>query len=298
MGVSDLLTWEGVRALATCEALNMPSSPLLLARFDPARPPIKSAEKAHWARTAIPMVPQAGDIVYARTAWRHPWRAQLVTTITAPVVLVTTFYDPMIQAHATAEMFQPGSPIQHWFGVQVLATHPQLTPMPVGVEGSIVPFLQMTEQRSRREIPLYLNFALQHQGFAGDPLRVGLWQHFKSEPWVVAEPWTRGGEAHYVEQLGRSRFVLSPPGLGWDCYRTYEAIAMGAIPIVQRKPPATDVCEDLPVLLVDDWREVTPTRLAHEWEHRRPGDTRTLTLTYWREQIQAAAMRCQMEMTH
>ena len=89
--------------------------------------------------------------------------------------------------------------------------------------------------------------------------------------------------------MGRSKFVLSPAGNAWDCYRTYEAIHMGAIPIVKRCRPISDVCEDLPVLMVDDWNEISPERLEREWETRQPKDTRTLTLGYWRERIQEMA---------
>jgi hypothetical protein len=64
---------------------------------------------------------------------------------------------------------------------------------------------------------------------------------------------------------------------------------MGAIPIVRRQRPASDVCEPLPVLMVDDWREVTPERLRREWDQRQAKDTRTMTLSYWREQIQGKA---------
>jgi hypothetical protein len=45
------------------------------------------------------------------------------------------------------------------------------------------------------------------------------------------------------------------------------------------------VCEGLPVLLVDDWSEVTPERLAHEWAKDRSTDVSRLTLSYWRTQI-------------
>lgn len=287
----DYLTWEGIRNLATCEALTVSTSLLAFATYDQNRPPVKTAQQRAWYGTAVQMQPGPGDIVFARTAWRAPWRSWMVQQIKAPVVLVSTFYDPMIKPIAVEEMFPLGSPIKRWFAVQVLTTHPLLTPMPLGVEGSIVPLLESTERHERREIPLYLNFARSHQGFTGDPLRKALWNHFAPLPWVAADPWTKGTEAHYVSQLGKSRFVLSPPGLAWDCYRTYEAIAMGAIPIVQRKSPATDVCEALPVLLVDDWDEVTPERLAHEWDARAPKDTRTLTLSYWRDRIQATARR-------
>lgn len=289
MDLSDLLTWQGIRALASVEALNL-GQQMALVEMDHRRPPIKWAHQRHWVKQARPTTPTAGTIVYARAAWRAPWRSQLVQRIQAPVVLLTTFYDPTIKECATEEMFQDGSPIRHWFGVQAATTHPMLTAMPVGVEGHIVPMIQSTEQRATRDIPLYLNFKIDHTvQHAGEPVRQTLWRQFAPQPWVTADPWVKSGEAPYLRQLGRSRFVLSPPGFGWDCYRTYEAVAMGAIPIVQRKQPMTDVCESLPCLLVDDWAEVTQERLAREWENKQPKDTRTLTLTYWRERILEAA---------
>lgn len=55
------------------------------------------------------------------------------------------------------------------------------------------------------------------------------------------------------------RFVLSPPGNGYECHRTYEAIILGAIPIVQLhprkelRPLIAQVYQDLPVVFVEDY---------------------------------------------
>jgi hypothetical protein len=38
----------------------------------------------------------------------------------------------------------------------------------------------------------------------------------------------------FMEVLGRSWLVLSPEGLGWDCYRHYEACLAGSVPIINR----------------------------------------------------------------
>jgi hypothetical protein len=51
-------------------------------------------------------------------------------------------------------------------------------------------------------------------------------------------------------------FVLSPFGNGMDCHRTWEALCLGCIPIV-RAPNFSKMFEDLPVLSVRDWREVS-----------------------------------------
>jgi hypothetical protein len=63
----------------------------------------------------------------------------------------------------------------------------------------------------------------------------------------------------YRELLRQSQFVLSPPGNGADCHRTWEALYMGAVPIVLKKFwPFQEI--NLPVLIVEDWEDV-PSRV-------------------------------------
>lgn len=287
--MDDLLTWQGIRSLAQVEACNI-GQKLLFMAMDPQMPPVKWHAQRKWARDGKRRTPKAGGIIYARTSWRAPWRAQMVESLRVPVVLVTTFSDPAIKPMAVDEMFQPGSPIRHWFGIQAHTTHPQLTAMPMGVEGHMVPILAAGERRAVRDIPLYLNFRTQHAFQRAEVIRPVLWQRLApQDSWVTADAWDDTSPAKYVSQLGRSQFVLSPPGFAWDCYRTYEAIAMGAIPIVQRRRPVTDHLEALPALLVDDWSEVTRERLQREWDARAPKDCTTLTMAYWRERITEVA---------
>jgi hypothetical protein len=58
----------------------------------------------------------------------------------------------------------------------------------------------------------------------------------------------------HVELLKQSCFVVSPPGNGIDCHRTWEAIYLGAVPVVLRRfwPFAAYA---LPVLVAEDWDE-------------------------------------------
>ena len=59
----------------------------------------------------------------------------------------------------------------------------------------------------------------------------------------------------YRKLTSDSKFVLSPPGNGADCHRTWEAIYLGAIPIVLRKFwPFIGL--DLPVIVLDSWEEL------------------------------------------
>ena len=59
----------------------------------------------------------------------------------------------------------------------------------------------------------------------------------------------------YRKLVLRSKYVLSPPGNGPDCHRTWEAIYLGAIPIVHQNS-WPDFGSELPVEIVKDWTEV------------------------------------------
>ncbi|MEM1282614.1 MAG: hypothetical protein AAGG81_03590, partial [Chlamydiota bacterium] len=50
-----------------------------------------------------------------------------------------------------------------------------------------------------------------------------------------------------------------------DCHRTWETLLMGAIPIV-RSSTLDRMYEDLPVLIIDNWEEITPQLLNKTYE--------------------------------
>jgi len=51
-------------------------------------------------------------------------------------------------------------------------------------------------------------------------------------------------------------FVISPHGNGLDCHRTWEALCLGCITIV-RESPLDPLYDELPVLIVKEWSDVT-----------------------------------------
>jgi hypothetical protein len=72
-------------------------------------------------------------------------------------------------------------------------------------------------------------------------------------------PWPSAGAVEsFVRNISSAYFVESPPGMGSDCYRHYEAMLVGAIPVVSRTSLSYPVFEGLPHLPVDDWNDVTP----------------------------------------
>src|SRR5690606_33447515 len=77
---------------------------------------------------------------------------------------------------------------------------------------------------------------------------------------------------------------FSPRGAGLDCYRTWEALLLGTIPIV--KTSTLDAAYDgLPVLIVDDWKIIIKEFLEEKWkemmESRKKWHWEKLYRPYW-----------------
>jgi hypothetical protein len=84
----------------------------------------------------------------------------------------------------------------------------------------------------------------------------------------------------------RYSFVLSPHGNGLDCHRTWEAIILGCIPIV-KKSNIDSLYDDLPVLIVNHWNEVTKELLNNTIISFKDKNFnfKKITLEYWMDLI-------------
>jgi hypothetical protein len=110
----------------------------------------------------------------------------------------------------------------------------------------------------RRDIRLYANFDIT----TNLPLRkAALLEALRLDD--TYSPVSRVGLIQNLEILSRSKFVLSPPGAGPDCFRTWEAIYLGAIPIVLRSHwPFNHLA--LPVLVVESFENLERDIASYE----------------------------------
>lgn len=170
------------------------------------------------------------------------------------------------------------SRIIHWYSVNCIEDcHPKLTLIPIGVnfhslsivanfsrwnESIMTPVEQEQEIQNirdnslpidEREIKCYSNFHFHTYPEFGNP-RVEAMNRIPRDL-VYYEPHYTNRRDTWVKQSEHA-FVLSPMGHGMDCHRTWEALILGCIVIVQ-KSPLDSLYEDLPVLIVDNWEDIT-----------------------------------------
>lgn len=187
--------------------------------------------------------------------------------------------------------------ILSWFASNPDYIHHKLNPIPIGFANTRWPhgnisaikqaFYLHRKQFSDREILLYVNFKVENNpAFRSKALQ-----------WAMKHPNVSQSDPtsydSYLKQLGNAKFVLSPPGNGLDCHRTWEAILMGAVPIVLRSR-LDPLFVHASVLIVDDWEYLTMDYLySLKYE---PAFTETLFAKYWYQRLKPVTSYRQLSM--
>jgi hypothetical protein len=104
-------------------------------------------------------------------------------------------------------------------------------------------------------------------------------------------------QEEYWSTVRRFAFEVSPLGKGLDCHRTWEALASGTIPIVKASSLDEMYREnDLPVVIVADWTEITQENLQHWAKSYLPRFNARLndrlSADYWNSKIREASVVC------
>jgi hypothetical protein len=216
-----------------------------------------------------PKAVQEGDAIFLKTDYMPQFFRDVHPYIAYRYILVTHNSDYPAPREFGHMLDDPK--MIAWFAQNVEnCSHPKLHPIPIGLanrywgHGNID--VLRSVQRSYRDFPratfLYMNFSVGTNVYERQPV----YNQFKDQPFCTNSPPL--DFANYLPVLVRSKFVLSPRGNGLDCHRTWEALYMGAIPIL-RTSSADSLYEDLPVVIIKDWREVTEEFLVKKEEEMR-----------------------------
>ena len=181
-----------------------------------------------------------------------------------------------------------GKTLLAWFTVHPCSIeHERVVPLPLGV----VQYKEMYDEKKKtfknfmrlrkrkKDKLLYKNFTEWRM-----PERTRIRQLFEQSSFCTkGEPCEFG---RYISELADHRFVLSPPGLGPDCYRVWESLLVGTIPIVQHSY-LDSLYEGLPILFIDSWEEVTQKFLEEQYEKitNQAYSQKKLFMNHWIDRI-------------
>jgi len=157
--------------------------------------------------------------------------------------------------------------LEYWFSRDINSLwHPKLKCLPLGIV-SRPNYMQSQRKKIFRKILnnkpikdklLYMNFMVK----TCQKQRKPIFEIFKNKSFVtVAEP--TKSLYDFLRDLASSYFVICPRGSNLDTFRTWETLLCGSYPIVQHSY-LDELFTDLPVVLIDDWEEVTEDFLLNK----------------------------------
>lgn len=231
---------------------------------------------------------QLGDTLFVEYNCLEEFAADYLPKLKDKVILITGNYGyngdmPLPGPYAS---ILESDKIGAWF-VQNIDRPPteKLIPMPIGLASNYWPhgddrlidrMIPQALANQERSIFIYLNFTLCPQRFASA-------NHFTL---MGIKQEGRKPYADYLKDLSQSVFVVSPPGGGVDCHRTWEALLFGCYPIVESSF-LNPLYVDLPVVVVQNWDEVSYEFLEAKYLEfkKREWPREKLYFSYWTRKV-------------
>lgn len=250
-----------------------------------------------------------GDLVWMRLIALPQFLNEALPRIRGRFALLTGDEDWSIPgSFSGADELLASDKLVHWFtqNPDRGATHPKLHALPIGLDFHTIsngprwghdqatPAAQEAELEAlRRDMPPTAERQpLAHADFHFNKRKDHTWgddrdsvqQQLQANPAVRFQR-QKVKRIELWREKTRYAFVVSPHGNGLDCHRTWESLVLGNIVIVKRSS-LDPLYEGLPVVIVDDWREISPANLTrwhaeHAGAFDRPEVTERLTNRYW-----------------
>jgi hypothetical protein len=236
---------------------------------------------------------RCGDTLFICIDYLHYFFEVYHPQISEPYILVSHHFFDSSDNSVTDGVFDKyldDEKIIGWFSHNVESVHPKLHPLPIGIGNAAYDYgnkaifdeiIDLYVSKVEKKYLLYLNFTIQQ---TRPPERDFVYYYFRNKSFCTAAG--RKPLRDYLFDVAHSKFVLSPIGHGLDCWRTWETLLMHSYPVV-RSCPLDPLYEDLPVVIVNDWSEVTQELLESKYEEfsNKTFKWEKLYMPYWLEQI-------------
>jgi len=219
-----------------------------------------------------------GDIIFLKTDYVPYFFQKIHPYITARYILITHNADvsPIYLTAANIpwkghdfSAYLDDPHIIVWFSHNIDFVHPKLKPLPLGIANNhfqhgntdVVKKVQANMILLPDKKPsLYINYNVTTN--TKERKMAYEWCKQLSCSVVVRK---RKPFFAYLEDINQHRFTLSPFGNSKDCHRIWEALLLGSIPVMKHSL-LDPLFDGLPVILIDDWSEVTQQLLTTKYQ--------------------------------
>ncbi|CAF3181831.1 unnamed protein product [Rotaria socialis] len=206
-----------------------------------------------------------GDIVFVKADVFNKFFQEPYNSIKQPFVLVTHNSDFFAPRNFAPKLND--KKLIAWYASNPdVRNHSKIFPIPIGLANTRWDFGELKRLTngfkkyrkpwSNRTNLLYVNFSVRNNPVER---QAALSQARKFKNVTIVNK--KISYETYLEQVGNTRFVLSPPGNGLDCHRTWEAMLMGAVPVVISSG-LDPLFKNTPTVILKAWTDLNETLLS------------------------------------
>lgn len=237
-------------------------------------------------------------IIFVQSNYLLKFQDEILPLIKTRFILISHNSDRNIDSRFLPIASSPF--LQKWFAQnctdEILEASPKVVPLPIGLEnqhfhnaGDVKSFKKLLRLikygkiSKKQKILVALNLSTNPDG------RFECYRAFWKKP-VTLEMMSFISSNSYRKIAAECMFIASPAGNGLDCHRTWEAMYLGAVPLVEDNKMNRAFSElGLPMICVKDWNEFAAKNEEELSEIYKvtieKSDNSALWLDFWEEKI-------------
>jgi len=247
------------------------------------------------------------DVLFCKTDFIH-LLAYCIDVVKHPFYLVSGRSDYTIPEYFSHQsmLLLNSDKVKKWYAVNCVSPHEKLVPIPLGIsyhdQYELKQILPIDQERELVTVKSEfisieqtgMKAVTNFQHAMNDPpprkmFRTAAYKALQNNDCVIWLP--KQDRLDFWKSCNENLFVICPFGNGPDTHRVYEVLALGRVPIVFICYLNKLLFEDLPVVIVSNWKQINAEflenqkRIIVEKYNKNEYKFEKMTSAYWRNII-------------
>lgn len=236
-----------------------------------------------------PKAVKLGDVIFVKTDYLDLFFKEKHPLIMNKYILITHNSD--FGVLSKYEPILADEKIIVWFGQNAaIKNNKKFIPIPIGIanqcwsHGNVTIFNKVSDDLKRNKIQKKHLLGINFRSGTNASIRQPIYDYFIKKDFCTNIE-TKNHE-EYLKKMAQAKFILSPAGNGLDCHRTWEALLVGAVPIIENST-LDELFVDLPVLIINNWQDITREYLEKKYieMQQKEYDYNKIYFEFWKTLI-------------
>lgn len=219
------------------------------------------------------------NIVFIQVNYFDNFFTKLLPLIKCKFILITgQTHLPMLKKSKNTELLLKDERIIKWFSQNPIYVNKKYFPFPYGINNGA----SLGNKPEKRQIINYAKILLEHNSKDLNIINLNLRETHSCRKIFKPEP--RLNLYDFYKKMSKAKFILSPIGDRDDCYRHWEAIGFGTIPISNIGKLYKDLFQDNMIYAENTEQMLKMYNSQSKLEYKCPNKD-LISVDYWKDYI-------------